>query len=57
MKNATRILVSTLGALMGLGGIEHGIGEILQGNISPRGAMIVSWPGSAFFSIMGGDWL
>jgi hypothetical protein len=30
MKNPTKVTVSTLGALMGLAGIEQGIGETLQ---------------------------
>jgi len=49
MRSAIKVTVSTLGALMGLAGIEHGIGETLQGNIAPDGMMILSWPGSAFF--------
>jgi hypothetical protein len=53
--SATRILVSTLGALMGIAGIEHGIGEILQGNVTPGGMMFPSWPDSAFFRIVGGE--
>ena len=48
MRNATRATVSTLGVIMGLGGIEHGIGEILQGNIAPKGLAILSWPDSPF---------
>ncbi len=55
MKSATRALVSTLGILMGIAGIEHGIGEILQGNVAPAGIMFLSWPDSAFFSIVGGE--
>jgi hypothetical protein len=55
MKSATRALVSTLGILMGIAGIEHGIGEILQGNIAPTGIMFPSWPDSAFFRIVGGE--
>jgi hypothetical protein len=55
MKNATRATVSTMGVIMGLAGIEHGIGEILQGNIAPSGIMFPSWPGSAFFRIVGGE--
>jgi hypothetical protein len=53
--SATRVVVSTLGALMGLAGIEHGIGEMLQGNIAPTGIMFPSWPESAFFRIVGGE--
>ncbi len=55
MNSATRVLVSTLGILMGIAGIEHGIGEILQGNMAPKGIMFPSWPDSAFFSIVGGE--
>src|SRR5579859_506273 len=55
MKSATRVLVSTLGILMGIAGIEHGIGEILHGNVAPAGIMFPSWPDSAFFSIVGGE--
>lgn len=55
MRNATKVAVSTIGALLGVAGIEHGIGEILQGNIAPDGVMILSWPGSAFFRIVGGE--
>jgi hypothetical protein len=40
------ITVSTFGALAGLAGIEHGIGEVLQGNIAPEGPVVLSWPGS-----------
>ena len=42
--SATRITVSTFGAMAGLAGIEHGIGEILQGGAAPEGVMILSWP-------------
>src|SRR5512136_1917553 len=55
MGNATRVMVSTFGAFVGLIGIEHGIGEALQGNIAPDGLMILSWPGSEFFRILGGE--
>jgi hypothetical protein len=55
MKSATRTTVSTLGAIMGLAGIEHGIGEALQGNRAPDGIMIQSWPGSEFFQTVRGE--
>lgn len=55
MNRATRITVSAFGALTGLAGIEHGIGEILQGNIAPAGTMILSWPDSAFFRVLAGE--
>lgn len=55
MRNATRVMVSTFGALVGLIGIEHGIGETLQGNIAPDGLMILSWPDSELFRILAGE--
>lgn len=55
MRKATRVMISTFGALVGLIGIEHGIGEALQGNLAPSGIMILSWPSSAFFHILGGE--
>jgi hypothetical protein len=55
MRKATRVMLSTFGALVGLIGIEHAIGEALQGNIAPSGMMFPSWPGSAFFQVLGGE--
>lgn len=55
MSSATRITVSTFGAIAGLAGIEHGIGEILQGNAAPEGVMILSWPDSELFAILDGE--
>jgi hypothetical protein len=40
---------------MALGGIEHGIGEVLQGNTAPAGIMFPSWPDSAFFHSLSGE--
>jgi hypothetical protein len=40
INRATKIYTSTLGILVGLAGIEHGILEILQGNVRPEGLMI-----------------
>lgn len=55
MRTATRITVSTFGALAGLAGIEHGIGEVLQGNRATDGVMILSWPDSELFEILTGE--
>jgi hypothetical protein len=55
MNNATRAFASTFGAIMALAGIEHGIGEICQGNVSPAGIMIQSWPAAEFFRNLGGE--
>lgn len=38
--SATRVVASTLGILVGLAGINHGVFEILQGNATPSGIMI-----------------
>ncbi|MBN2085569.1 MAG: hypothetical protein JW748_10135 [Anaerolineales bacterium] len=55
MKNARRIMLSTFGAVTGLAGIEHGTGEVLQGNSAPVGLMFPSWPDSAFFRSLNGE--
>ena len=39
---ATRLTASTLGVLVGLAGIDHGIFEILQGNLAPDAIMIAA---------------
>lgn len=36
-------------------GIEHSIGEALQGNIAPSGLVILSWPRLEFFRILAGE--
>ncbi len=40
---------------MGVAGIEHGVGEALQGNHAPDGIMILSWPDAAFFRSLSGE--
>jgi hypothetical protein len=40
---------------MGLAGLEHGIGEILQGNTAPQEIMFPSWPDAEFFSNVAGE--
>jgi len=54
-KKATRTVVSTFGLLAGLAGIEHGVGEVLQGSVRPDGPVIESWPDSKAFEILGGE--
>lgn len=39
---ATRLVASTLGTLVGLAGIDHGIFEILQGHVRPNNMMIAA---------------
>lgn len=55
MKNATSIVAITFGVLAGLAGLEHGIGEALQGNVAPAGIMIESWPESKLMHTLGGE--
>jgi len=55
MKSATRIVVSTMGAIAGLAGIEHGVGEILQGNVAPESIVIESWPDAEAYRILAGE--
>lgn len=55
MRHTTHRMVQTFGALMGLAGLEHGIGEILQGHVLPGGLLIQSWPRSEFFRSLGGE--
>ena len=55
MNRATTLLYSTLGILAGIMGIEHGIGEVLEGYRPTESVFILSWPGSEFFEIMAGE--
>ncbi|HET6714415.1 MAG TPA: hypothetical protein VFI59_11990 [Actinomycetota bacterium] len=52
---ATRIVVTTFGILAALAGIEHGIGEILQGPGAPDGLMIRSWPDAEAMEVLQGE--
>jgi hypothetical protein len=40
---------------MGLAGIGHGIGEILQGSVAPPSLIFPSWPDSPFFHHVAGE--
>jgi len=53
MKNATTKTISAVSWIVALAGIEHGVGEILQGNIRPQGLMIESWNHPAFNAMAG----
>jgi hypothetical protein len=55
MKSARYQFVAIMGTIMGAAGVEHGIGEYLQGNIAPGGVMIQSWPHSTFFQSLNGE--
>jgi len=50
LNRATRIGVSAVGVLCGLAGVEHGVGEVLQGNVATSGVVIYAWqPSSPLF--------
>jgi len=53
--SATKTTVSTLGVIVGIAGIEHGVGEILQGNIAPSAIVIESWPNSDLYNVLRGE--
>jgi hypothetical protein len=55
MNKATRSLAMVLAILAGVMGIEHGLGETLQGYRPTEGVFILSWPDSGFFEIMSGE--
>ena len=55
MKNATSLVSSTFGVIVGIAGFEHGVGEMLQGNVTPAAPSILSWPNSSIFKILGGE--
>jgi hypothetical protein len=55
MKSATKTVASTFGVIVGLAGLEHGIGEILQGRVAPPGVMFESWPNSEVLRVMAGE--
>jgi hypothetical protein len=52
---ATRVVVGALGALVGLAGVEHGVGELLQGPGRPAGLVIESWRDVAAFEVLSGE--
>jgi hypothetical protein len=53
--SAARIDASVFGVLAGLGGLTHGIGEVLQGNVAPAGIFIPSWTQGPIATNLGGD--
>lgn len=53
--SAAGIVASTFGVLAGLGGLTHGVGELLQGNVAPAGIFIDSWTRGPIATNMGGE--
>ena len=54
-RNATSVVVSVFGGLAALAGMEHGVGEALQGSVAPAGLVFPSWPDAAFFRSVTGE--
>ncbi len=55
MRKRTEISAVTYSIILAIAGIEHGTGEILQGNISPPSMMFQSWPDSDLYEIVRGE--
>ncbi|MDT8307874.1 MAG: hypothetical protein RRC07_18220 [Anaerolineae bacterium] len=53
--SAARTVASLFGVLAGIGGITHGVGEVLQGNVAPDGILIDSWTQGPIATNMGGE--
>lgn len=53
--SAARLTASIFGVLAALGGIRHGIGEVLQGNVPAGGIIIESWTQGPLAATMGGE--
>jgi hypothetical protein len=49
------VVIATFGVLAALAGVEHGIGEILWGSVSPPGLAFPSWPDTPSFAILDGE--
>jgi hypothetical protein len=55
MSSARTTNVAVLAAIAALAGVEHGIGEMLQGSIAPASLVFQSWPKSDFFRVLAGE--
>jgi len=55
VRSATQTVASTFGVIVGLAGLEHGIGEILQGRGAPPGILFESWPDAELLRVMAGE--
>lgn len=52
---AAEATATVFGVLAGIGGITHGIGEVLQGNVAVNGLAIDSWTSGPIARDLGGD--
>lgn len=55
MRYARNVVAATSGVVFAAAGIEHGVGEILQGNVPPPALVFPSWPDSDFLRILSGE--
>lgn len=53
--SGARFIAIIFGILSGLGGLIHGIGETLQGNVAPDGLVINSWTQGPIATHIGGE--
>ncbi len=53
--SAARIVATLFGVLAGIGGLTHGVGEVLQGNVAADGIVINSWTQGPIATNMGGE--
>jgi hypothetical protein len=54
-RGALGLVATIFGVLAGLGGLTHGIGEVLQGDVKPDGIIINSWTKGPIATHMGGE--
>lgn len=54
-RGACRTTATAFGVLAGLGGITHGVGEVVQGNVPVDGVWLESWTTGPIAEHMGGE--
>jgi hypothetical protein len=55
MTYARNVVAAASGVVFAAAGIEHGVGEILQGSVSPPSLVFPSWPNSDFLRVLSGE--
>lgn len=55
MKCARNVVAAVSGVVFAAAGIEHGLGEVLQGSVPPPALIFPSWPDSEFLRILSGE--
>lgn len=55
MRSAAELSIAAFGVVAGIAGVEHGVGEILQGNVAPDGVVFESWPDAPAYEILSGE--